>query len=128
PRPRASSTIRLFRPANGNFIYTSRGHSSLPTLPPVRQFPKRLPFRAIDPISRACSLDDEQLAARRAEWQAVAGNSLIERIDQEGGFTTTYRGDAETARALEALVQAELECCPDIGWNLEQDGELIRLR
>ena len=76
----------------------------------------------------ACSLDDEQLAARRAEWQAVAGNSLIERIDQEGGFTTTYRGDAETARALEALVQAELECCPDIGWNLEQDGELIRLR
>src|SRR5205809_2480714 len=86
PRASPSSTIRLLCPANGNFIYTSRVDSSLPTVPPVRKFPKRLPFRAMDPISMACSLDDEQLAARRAEWQAVAGNSLIERIDQEGGF------------------------------------------
>jgi hypothetical protein len=82
----------------------------------------------MDPISMACSLDDQQLAARRAEWQAVASHSLIERVDQENGFTTTYRGDAETARALEALVQAELECCPDIGWNLERAGDVIRLR
>ena len=75
----------------------------------------------------ACSLDDEQLAARRAEWQAVASHSLVDKKDEDGGFTATYRGDDETARALDALVQAELECCPDISWHLERDGELIRL-
>ena len=76
----------------------------------------------------ACSLDDEQLAARRAEWQSLATRGLVQKIDEEGGFTATYRGDDETARVLASLVQAELECCPDIGWNLERDGELIRLR
>ena len=76
----------------------------------------------------ACSLDDEQLAARRADWLALASHSLVDKVDEDGGFTATYRGDDRTARALEALVQAELECCPDIGWNLEQEGELIRLR
>ena len=82
----------------------------------------------MDPISMACSLDDEQLAARRAEWQAVAGHSLVDKVDEEGGFTATYRGDEQTEKALDALVQAELECCPDISWNLDRDGELIRLR
>ena len=82
----------------------------------------------MDPISMACSLDDEQLAARRAEWQSLATRGLVQKIDEEGGFTATYRGDDETARVLASLVQAELECCPDIGWNLERDGELIRLR
>ena len=71
----------------------------------------------------ACSLDDEQLAARRAEWQSLAKRRLVQKIDEEGGFTATYRGDDETARVLDSLVQAELECCPDIGWNLERDGE-----
>jgi hypothetical protein len=80
-----------------------------------------------DPIAMACSLEDEQLAARRAEWQTVASHSLIERVDQESGFTTTYRGDAQTARALEALVRAEQECCPGIGWKLDRDGDVIRL-
>ena len=75
----------------------------------------------------ACSLDDEQLAARRAEWQAVSSQSLVERIDRDGGFVTTYRGDERTAQALEALVRAEQECCPGIGWELERDGDLIRL-
>jgi hypothetical protein len=82
----------------------------------------------MDPISMACSLDDEQLAARRADWQAVAGHSLVGKVDEEGGFTATYRGDEHTAQALDALVQAELECCPDISWRLEREGELIRLR
>ena len=76
----------------------------------------------------ACSLDDEQLAARRAEWQAVAARSLVDKVDEEGGFTATYRGDEQAARALDALVQAELECCPDISWHLEREGDLIHLR
>jgi hypothetical protein len=81
-----------------------------------------------DPIAMACSLDDQQLAARRAEWQALASNSLIERVDQERGFVATYRGDERTAHALNALVQAEHECCPGIGWEVEREGDLIRLR
>jgi hypothetical protein len=80
-----------------------------------------------DPIAMACSLNDEQLAARRAEWQAVASRSLVERVDRDGGFTATYRGDERTAAALGALVEAEHECCPGIGWELERDGGLIRL-
>jgi len=81
-----------------------------------------------DPIAMACSLDDRQLAARRAEWQALASHSLIQRVDQENGFVATYRGDERTARALDALVQAEHECCPGIGWEVEREDDLIRLR
>jgi hypothetical protein len=81
----------------------------------------------MDPISMACSLDDEELAARRAEWRALANRSLVESVPGEGGFTATYRGDEQTARALDALVQAELVCCPDIQWTLDRDGDLIRL-
>jgi len=80
-----------------------------------------------DPIALACSLDDEELAARRAEWRALAKRGLVESVPNEGRFTATYRGDDETARVLEALVEAERECCPTIDWRLEREGELIRL-
>ena len=63
----------------------------------------------------ACSLDDQQLAARRAEWQAVAAGSLVDKVDEEGGFTATYRGDEAAARALDALVQAADEELNKIG-------------
>jgi hypothetical protein len=78
-------------------------------------------------LSWACSLDDAQLKDRRAEWRAVADKALIDSTPREGGFTARYRGDEETARALEGLVSAERECCPGIDWRLEHDGDVISL-
>ena len=78
-------------------------------------------------IALFCSLDDAQLAERRAEWQAVARGALVESHERPGGHTSVYRGDDATVRALDALVAAERECCPDIEWRLERDGDLIRL-
>jgi hypothetical protein len=80
-----------------------------------------------DEIAHFCSLDDEQLAARRAEWRDVARGGLVETETRTDGFTSVYRGDDSTARALVDLVAAERVCCPDIEWRIERDGDLIRL-
>lgn len=83
--------------------------------------------RAIDrAIGFACSLDDRELAERRIEWRALEG-ALVETVHAPGRMTVRYRGDAATARALEALVAAERECCPDFDWRLEHAGDEIRL-
>src|SRR5205823_5782909 len=65
-------------------------HLHLLWVHPFQRYPgsgssrKAVPSRAMDPISMACSLDDEQLAARRAEWQALANRGLVEKVDEEG--------------------------------------------
>src|SRR5947207_15976232 len=75
----------------------------------------------------ACSLDDAQLAERRAEWRSLAQHGLIESRPREDGFTALYRGDEATARTLDALVLAERDCCPGIDWRVERDGDVFRL-
>ena len=82
---------------------------------------------ADETVEMFCSLDDEQLAARRAEWRALADRGLIETRHRADGFTTEYHGDEETARALDALVAAERGCCPGIEWRVEHDGDRVRL-
>lgn len=74
----------------------------------------------------ACSLDDKQLSARRAGWRSLDA-VLVESRDRPGGMTARYREDEATARALEALVAAERECCPGFDWRLMREGEEIRL-
>ena len=76
----------------------------------------------------ACSLDDQELAARRREWRSLERAALIESRPRTGGFTARYRGDEATARALEALVAAERVCCPDIDWRVERESDdVLRL-
>jgi len=82
--------------------------------------------RIEDVIASACSLDDEELTARRADWRSLDA-VLIESKDRPGGMTARYRGDEPTARALETLVAAERECCPGFDWRLVSEGEEIRL-
>jgi hypothetical protein len=80
-----------------------------------------------DDLLMACSLDDVQLAERRKAWRSVAEGSLIETRSRADGFTSLYRGGEEVAQALDALVLAERECCPGIGWELDRTGDVIRL-
>src|SRR2546430_7320171 len=80
-----------------------------------------------DPFALACSLENEQLSSRREEWRSLADRALIESRPEPGGLTALYRGDAETARVLEALVAAERRCCPGIDWRLSREGDVIRL-
>ena len=81
----------------------------------------------MDETAPYCSLDDEQLAVRRTDWRSLAENALVETRHRPEGYTALYRGDDETARALDSLVAAERVCCPDIDWRVERDGDMVRL-
>jgi hypothetical protein len=77
-------------------------------------------------LAASCSLNDEDLAERRRQWRALAP-ALVESSETIDGYRATYRGDEQTAAALQALIEAERVCCPDFDWRLEREGDLVRL-
>ena len=81
----------------------------------------------MDDAALFCSLDDEQLAARRTEWRALSERALVETRPRSDGYTAFSRGDDETARVLDSLVAAERECCPEIDWRVARERDLVRL-
>jgi hypothetical protein len=81
----------------------------------------------MDEAARYCSLGGEDLAVRRTEWRALSESALVETRERPDGYTALYRGDEQTARALDALVAAERVCCPDIDWRVAWEAGLVRL-
>ena len=82
--------------------------------------------RIEDALSFACSLDAEQLDVRRREWRSL-DPALIESRDRPNGMIARYRGDDETMRALERLVESERACCPEFVWRLQREGDEIHV-
>ena len=75
-----------------------------------------------------CSLDDEQLEARRARVRAeiLPQVAKSERID--GGFAVEIPATRELRERLEALVALERRCCAGVDWTLREIPEAGRLR
>jgi hypothetical protein len=75
----------------------------------------------------ACSLDDEQLAARREEWRALDRRALLRSEAGPHGSVRVYRGGEETARAIGELIEAEGECCSFLDFRVDRQGDEVRL-
>jgi hypothetical protein len=75
----------------------------------------------------ACSLDDEDLAARRADWRALEAGALIRSETRPDGRLLVYRGGADTARVLEGLIEAERECCSFLDFTIEAAEDEVRV-
>src|SRR6266542_5046710 len=67
----------------------------------------------------ACSLTDEELAARRREWRALGRRALVRTETQPHGQVVVYRGGEETARVLTAFIEAERRCCPFLDFTVD---------
>jgi hypothetical protein len=75
----------------------------------------------------ACSLDDEQLAARREDWKALDRRALVRTEASDGGRLLVYRGGEETAQALRVLIDAEGECCSFLDFRIDRLGDEVRV-
>lgn len=75
----------------------------------------------------ACSLTDEELAARRKQWKVLEKRTLLRNEPLPDGRLLVYRAGEETDRILTTLIDAERECCPFIGFAVEQRGDELLL-
>jgi hypothetical protein len=75
-----------------------------------------------------CSLNDEQLEARRALVRAeiLPHIGKAERI--EGGFAIETDATPEMRQKLEDLVALERRCCSSVDWNLSEVPGASRVR
>ena len=78
-------------------------------------------------ISIACSLAATDLEARLAEWRDLRADALISEHSEGHVVTSVWRRDADAEARLRALVDAERECCPFLGFELAEEGEVVRL-
>jgi len=75
----------------------------------------------------AADLEDEELAARRADWRALEAGALIRAETRPDGRLLVYRGGEDTARVLEGLIEAERKCCSFLDFRVEADEDEVRV-
>lgn len=75
----------------------------------------------------ACSLPMAELGDRRAEWQQLAGEALLQTRSTPLGARLTYSGSDEVADRLSALAALERDCCSFAQWNVERESEVVVL-
>jgi hypothetical protein len=75
----------------------------------------------------ACSLDDDELAARRADWRDLEAGALIRAETRPDGRLLVYRGGEDTARVLEGLIEAERKCCSFLDFRVEANEDEVRV-
>lgn len=75
----------------------------------------------------ACSLEDEDLAARAARWRSEIGPAVIERRRVQRGLLTRLRADLETEQSLRELIRLEAECCPHLDFDVARVGSELHL-
>ncbi|SRR6266536_1020021 len=75
----------------------------------------------------ACSLTDEELAARRREWRTLDERAMLRTEPRPHGRLLVYRGGDQTARILTALIEAERRCCPFLDFGVDQRDDEVRV-
>jgi hypothetical protein len=75
----------------------------------------------------ACTLEDEELATRRADWRALEARALIRAETRPDGRLLVYGGGEDTAQALEWLIEAERQCCSFLNFKIDAAGDEVRV-
>jgi hypothetical protein len=75
----------------------------------------------------SCSLDAAAFEARVARWRRLAARALLESSPTAAGARQRYRRDAGVEDELAALVAAEADCCPSVGFALSADDDALIL-
>jgi hypothetical protein len=75
----------------------------------------------------ACSLNAADYAARRQQTAEIARDALMSRDLVEGGARLTFAATDATERELREVIAAEADCCSFLRFELDRDGETLRL-
>jgi hypothetical protein len=73
---------------------------------------------------RSCSLPPAELLDRLAQWRALAGEALS-RHSESGRVVSIYPRSQAIAARLEELIESEAHCCPFLGFEVRETGDLI---
>ena len=75
----------------------------------------------------ACSLSGADYEARGREIAEIARDALRSREPLAGGARLTFAAGGDTERKLREVIAAEASCCPFLRFELDGDGETLRL-
>jgi hypothetical protein len=75
----------------------------------------------------ACSLSIGGLEQRLAEIGELGARSLVDRKVQDDRHVLRFRSDSQTRGQLEAIVEAERECCAFLDLSLREEGGYLIL-
>ena len=74
-----------------------------------------------------CTLDPSDRETRLREWQALRTDALISESQSEAGSIAVFDARADVRRRIDALIQAEHDCCSHLRFKVAEDGEQIRV-
>ena len=78
--------------------------------------------------ARACSLDAAARTDRMHEWEALRTDALIsERVTEDAAVVVLERS-ADVKRRLDALIEAERDCCSFLRFHVTEEDEQIVVR
>jgi hypothetical protein len=75
----------------------------------------------------ACSLGAGNLERRLATIGEIGAKSLIEQRKEGATYLLRFRSDPETRERLEAIIEAEKQCCAFLDLSLEGSGDNLIL-
>jgi len=76
----------------------------------------------------ACTLGAGDQKTRLAEWRELRREGLLREHRDSLVLTTDWHRRGDVAARLEALVEAEKQCCAFLHFEVEKRGNLVRLR
>jgi len=77
------------------------------------------------PISACCSLDETDLAERRARWGRLTARALISAERTPDGARQRLRAADGVEGELRALIALEADCCPSLSFELSIGEEIV---
>lgn len=78
-------------------------------------------------IRAICNLTDEQYEARRSELREGLISRVRGREELSDGLALSFEPTPEMREELDAFVTFERECCPGLGFSLEDSSGTLRL-
>ena len=73
----------------------------------------------------ACTLDATKRDGRLYEWQSLRSDALISESHSEVGSVSIFKATGDVRRRIDALIQAENDCCSHLRYNVNEDDARI---
>ncbi len=83
--------------------------------------------RQLPVLPTACTLGLTDGAAQLQRWRRLNDRSLVHRVRESEELLLVYRRDDGTRAELESLVDVETTCCAFLDWQVEEQGDELRL-
>src|SRR5947209_3031464 len=82
---------------------------------------------APSPVDAACTLTQDELSVRKEQWRQLLRTSAVVTRRRPTGIEVRFQASEDTAAVLDALVEAEGECCSFLAWAVARSATEVVL-